>query len=91
MEIIGCFLMLAMKKATFERNLPGWKCTRMPTAGQGPHSLVPGSKRIAIHPMAEDDRRRGEIITASPLGNENQKQLEQNAALEQDGYVHHFL
>jgi len=39
--------------------------------------------------MAEDDRRRGEIITASPLGNENQKQSERNAALERDGYVHH--
>ena len=39
--------------------------------------------------MAEDDRRRGEILTVSPLGNENQKQLERNAALERDGYVHH--
>jgi hypothetical protein len=39
--------------------------------------------------MAEDDRRRGEIRTASPLGNENQKQSERNAALERDGYVHH--
>jgi len=39
--------------------------------------------------MAEDDRRRGVIITASPLGNENQKQSERNAALERDGYVHH--
>ena len=37
----------------------------------------------------KDDRRRGEIITASPLGNENQKQSERNAALERDGYVHH--
>ena len=42
-----------------------------------------------MNPMAEDDRRRGEIITASPLGNENQKQSERNAALERDGYVHH--
>ena len=39
--------------------------------------------------MAGDDRRRGVIITASRLGNENQKQSERNAAFERDGYVHH--
>jgi len=39
--------------------------------------------------MAGDDRRQGEIITASPLGNENQKPSDRNAALERDGYVHH--
>ncbi len=72
------------------RNFPGWQRTRMPTEVQEIHNLVPGKKRVSsIIRWPKDDRRWGEIRTASPLGNENQKQLERNAALERDGYVHH--